>query len=757
MGRGIAVAVALALLAGCLESRHTVCPGGRVCPDGTECDPEHDRCLLPGQADACDGIAENAPCAHPDGDSGFCDDGACVLAECGDGRVDPSEDCERGVAIDIDCSDLDFYHPDPLGCSSYCQFETDSCTGECGDAIVDRDAGETCEVDLPPDGSCLDYGFDAGRPECVSCGPGFERCQIIGWFPQRIPIAPTTTPRAASAAGDRLYVAGDTGDAIDAHAAVLERTGDTWSELGAWPWTSDWRPRLDAIHAFAPGEVIAVGSDGNDDTGIVERYHDGEWIEDTFPGQIFTLVWGSAPDDVFVAGHVADDFDLVVQHFDGRSWSPMDVPAPPTAARDLSGVAGDDVYLASFEDVLHWDGDEWSPVGSFDSPRAVHAVSATEVYVLDQDGLHRKDGDGWTPLGGPVNPLSGDIGGDQATGVYVMSHNNAATGVARLDDTGWADLLELTASLPAFDLLVAGDEIAVLGSVGTLLTHGGNTWRTIAAGGLVTHARGGPGDMVAVRDFGAGSEIVHIDQSGTIDPLWSSDSIRLTGLFRGHGDIWATYPGGTVHGDGDVWTTPDPGTGVGLRAIAGPAVDDLWVVGLEGVIRHWDGDAWSPVDSPVTVPLNDIGCRADGTCFAVGSEGTILRNPGYPAAWETMEIEGSSTPSLFAVWVDPDGTAAVATGELGALVALAGSTWHGQPSGTAYFLNDVAGAAPDDIFATGAGSSLVHWDGTAWMPVRMETGVNVEYLLGDPDARSVPLVNRNSSNILVLDRSRPWD
>ena len=54
-----------------------------------------------------------------------------------------------------------------------------------------------------------------------------------------------------------------------------------------------------------------------------------------------------------------------------------------------------------------------------------------------------------------------------------------------------------------------------------------------------------------------------------------------------------------------------------------PALNDVWVIGEEGVSLHWNGGDWSSVNIGTSNTLRGIW-ESGGTAWAVGAGGTIL-------------------------------------------------------------------------------------------------------------------------------------
>jgi len=96
---------------------------------------------------------------------GACDDGVKVVDSCGDGILDPGEECDGPDLGGLDCTAAGFY-TGTLGCRSGCTFDTTSCTGRCGDNQLDP--AEACEGGELRDQTCETLGFQSGLLSCTN-------------------------------------------------------------------------------------------------------------------------------------------------------------------------------------------------------------------------------------------------------------------------------------------------------------------------------------------------------------------------------------------------------------------------------------------------------------------------------------------------------------------------------------------------------------------------------------------------------------
>lgn len=124
-------------LGGCVASDSYVCSDGTVCPGNTVCAPiphatnapTAELCVDPSALAECTGKADNATCT-----GGVCHDGVCLPIACGNGFVDPGEQCDDHNQISGD------------GCSADC-----TSTEKCGNGVRDGLELEECD-----DGNLVD-------------------------------------------------------------------------------------------------------------------------------------------------------------------------------------------------------------------------------------------------------------------------------------------------------------------------------------------------------------------------------------------------------------------------------------------------------------------------------------------------------------------------------------------------------------------------------------------------------------------------
>ncbi len=95
-----------------------------------------------------------------------CDAGTKTVESCGDGFVDPDEDCDGNVG-EATCESLGHYITvGTLRCKSNCKYDLSECGGKCGDGLPDVNDGEECDGENLNGKSCQSLGYGGGTLVC---------------------------------------------------------------------------------------------------------------------------------------------------------------------------------------------------------------------------------------------------------------------------------------------------------------------------------------------------------------------------------------------------------------------------------------------------------------------------------------------------------------------------------------------------------------------------------------------------------------
>ncbi|HZD05030.1 MAG TPA: hypothetical protein VE173_08930, partial [Longimicrobiales bacterium] len=125
-------------------------------------------------------------------------------------------------------------------------------------------------------------------------------------------------------------------------------------------------------------------------------------------------------------------------------------------------------------------------------------------------------------------------------------------------------------------------------------------------------------------------------------------------------DVFAVGSGGVLHYDGSGWSRmPTPPHG-GLLGVWGSSGDDVFALGIGGVILHYDGAGWRRMPAPDrNGDLLAIWGNSPRDVFAVGDRqwwgpggccSDVLHYDG--SSWRVLQ--GMSGQALFDVWSTTD-------------------------------------------------------------------------------------------------------
>jgi formylglycine-generating enzyme required for sulfatase activity len=112
-----------------------------------------------------------------------CDTKTNNVDACGDGFLDPGEQCDGSSLGGESCTSLGFYKTDgALACDADCRFDTTDCdTARCGDTIIQPDR-EDCEGENLGGQTCFSLGYSRGTLTCdADCHFDREGCESAGF------------------------------------------------------------------------------------------------------------------------------------------------------------------------------------------------------------------------------------------------------------------------------------------------------------------------------------------------------------------------------------------------------------------------------------------------------------------------------------------------------------------------------------------------------------------------------------------------
>jgi hypothetical protein len=296
----------------------------------------------------------------------------------------------------------------------------------------------------------------------------------------------------------------------------------------------------------------------------------------------------------------ASNFQPLIEHWNGTTWSVVPSPAITIGVSYLQGVgvasAGDVWAVGAYWNgtamqplIEHWDGTTWAIVpspGGGPNPAelwSVAAVSANDVWAVgrylnsaSQTLVEHWDGTSWSIVPSPTPGLG-------ETGLFSV------------------------AAVSANDVWAVGG-YRDSGFNRTLVEHwNGTAWSIIPS-------PNGPASDAILRDVAVvnATDLWAVGYSG-LNPL----------VEHWNGTAWSVVPG------------PSSGTnGSSLWGVAAISAGDIWAVGIQDVssgeqalLAHWDGSTWTVVPSPPDPGTESVTLRAvtainTGDVWAAGYDQT---------------------------------------------------------------------------------------------------------------------------------------
>ncbi len=629
------------------------------------------------------------------------------------------------------CALQGFYSGTDVTCNGACSYDTSGCSGTCGDGF--HDPPELCDG-KPPNESCIDLGYDLGFLDCSPlCGADQTLCHKIGLDRLNIPTTATVVELTGGSASDIYLI--DADDKLfhfdgTAWAPVTlpvgERPVAVWSvgvddtyllvgqdlglyllhgSAGAWVDTGVmvvsgtsgilWASGPDDVYLFAPGHsthwdgtqwsklnqlnglsyFVDAGGTGPGDVWLIATSPIESDVLWHFDGSVLThldsptsspnAVWAAAEDDVWVGG-------VELAHYGSEGWEEFVQPQPGSVAA-IWGTAGNDVYAALDESVMHFDGTAWTNLADtgkdlmdvwgsgpsnvfvsgvlgtllnyhgalwrdtgFASPTAqlggVYAASAEDVFVVEVDPagfiplgrVHHFDGaNGWSVELEQVTVLFSAIWGSSNSDVYAVSDQGE---IWHRDASDWSQDIVLTGAQLHGIWGYGPDAVYAVGASIARRDAGGWELETMP---ITTQLNGVWGSSATdVYAVGDGGSILHRDALGDWQVEVSGTSENLEAVWGSSADsVWAVGGNGTLlHRTGGAWQAIETNSFAVFSGVTGTPDDELFIASFQGLLYHWDGVHLSPMkpDDGLSPLSGATALEAGQTTMFVG-EGRLLR------------------------------------------------------------------------------------------------------------------------------------
>jgi photosystem II stability/assembly factor-like uncharacterized protein len=163
----------------------------------------------------------------------------------------------------------------------------------------------------------------------------------------------------------------------------------------------------------------------------------------------------------------------------------------------------------------------------------------------------------------------------------------------------------------------------------------------------------------------------------------------------------------------------DMGNYHNMNDIAPLSVDNVWLVGCDGVIYHYTGGESLDMYKPNKFAINAVDMLDNAEGFACGEMGTLLHYTYTENYWAIMP--SPYLGNLYDILM-LSGDNVWAVGQDGSILHYDGEEWKFSDSGTTEDLLCIDGISANDIWAAGTGGIILHWDGTGWR--ELEPGVH---------------------------------
>jgi hypothetical protein len=736
--------------------------GDGYCPALTVCVGD-DRCVYPEQLEVCGTSVDDTPCELPNGGGGgVCVGGVCLPTDCGDGRLDPDEECDGTALGDVTtCEDLKegFHEPRRLSCTASCRYDRIACGPRCGDGIVNA-LGEACDGG-PGDLTCVSAGYYSGRVGCTKdcaldvsacvgeCGDGRrtsgEFCDIGDFGP--LTCVSYGYYRGTLRCTDEC--------AID-ESACQGRCGDGWRdpeeacddddlggvtcrEFGAY----DGR-----LHCSDVCTIETSGCSGRCGDGI----KNGPEVCDTIDlGGLSCRAYGWHDGDLrcgadclsidssACTGYCGDGIKNGNEQCDGLDHGGNE---SCTGIGALTGAFGCNAYCQPTTDTCYWGRPRRVATGISGGASRIYALTPDDVWAVFDSGpgLARFDGVRWQTYA-----MAG------ATGIW---QHGAATflGTRRqihlLQGASWIPVFASPfAETSAIWATSLSDVWIAEAGVNGLHHYDGRSWTATPFPTPIAALHGFDGSLWATGDDGAVywhrdgvwqpvgvPGAVTVDAwRGAGDVLWMArnDDSGQASIYRLDGHTWSrpSLPAGRACGagwsdrDGTAWLVCEAGSLAEVYAEAsdswrlvartsesidhgGPATSGgVWLATSNGV-QLVDGPPFETIAPPSTGDLTRLEVTADDHIVAVQGD-RLYRREG--SGWFDTAITGARS-----IWMAPDGDLWV--GRRRSILR------HGRDGTTTYPItgvaSSIAGRSSSDVWAVSSGVAL-HFDGASWSPANV--------------------------------------
>jgi hypothetical protein len=590
--------------------------------------------------------------------------------------------------------------------------------GASGTAGSAGTAGGTCAP-------CITGLTCGGGGKLDTCGvtivprPG-QVCSVDGWC--------VLNPRPqGNDLNDVLALANDDIWAVGRAGTVLHYDGSQWSgitslvevDTSSSGGEGEQDASLDSIWASSPQDLWIAGR-----YGILRG--DGEhWNAVTVTGTdastIYTSVWGTASDDVWVTTRANGVF-----HFDGATWSSHTFASGVGGAvTAVAGRAANEVYFATGNGVYRWDGTSYT-LDRSGITTGVWASAASGVWAWQGAHIYQRIGSTWVTQAAPhavadVRPIS-----STTAWVALDQYESSGQSLAYFDGS-WTEY-PAAWQLNALELVDANELIGV-GSWGYTMLRDSSGTTEVGAPSLRGESLAGMSGTGADDLWFAGWDphstmtmfAAHFDGSAFSEYRIGSGGGFEAVAALGGDDVWAVAgaSAGSIYSfTGSTFAASPSAVATSYFDVWGADPDHVWALpAASAVIYEWAGSAWQPVShglSSSTIAFQSLWGRSSNNVWVVGTQGMTMHYDG--TTW-TPSPTTSSTDKLTGAWGWDDQSLWVSSAE-GNIHAWDGEHWT-VPFSNLGQLAAICGVSKSSIWVTSWDSpDLQHFDGVGWTKTR---------------------------------------
>jgi hypothetical protein len=316
------------------------------------------------------------------------DDGVDIVPPtCGDGVVEPGEECEAGESetCTTSCGPLGV-----RGCRTDCTWSECLFAGgerpQCNEVDDDCD-GLTDEylwcAETPP-GDWTLYGVWGSSDRNVwAVGNGGTVLHWDGWSWSPVPSGTAYPLRSIWGAGPSDVWA------VGAGGTTIRWDGSSWTPVSIGT-------TFDLFGVWCVGrDAWVVG-----DQGTVRRWQDGAWTEWSTGIREFYDLYAVAGESIFdltTRVWVVGEMGTVLRWVDGTDWSDLSIETPETL-RAIHLLSDDDAWVVGDDGTaFHWNGSAWTavPLAAGADMTALWSFSTSDIWATGGQPLQHWDGTSW--------------------------------------------------------------------------------------------------------------------------------------------------------------------------------------------------------------------------------------------------------------------------------------------------------------------------------------------------------------------------